>query len=172
MRKLTAIAGSAVFLVIAPGAVAGLVPWWLTGWRAGAGYPEPVRITGAVLAAAGAVTLLTAFSQFAIVGRGTPAPLAPTEQLVVRGLYRYVRNPMYLAVLAVITGQALLLSRPVLLGYAAVVAAAFIAFVHGYEQPTLARRYGAQYQAYQRAVPGWWPRLPPARPGPHRRPDW
>jgi protein-S-isoprenylcysteine O-methyltransferase Ste14 len=66
-------------------------------------------------------------------------------------------------VLAVITGQALLLSRPILLGYAAATAAAFIAFVHGYEQPTLAQRYGAQYQAYRRAVPGWWPRLPPAR---------
>ena len=166
MRKLTAIAGSAVFLVIAPGAVAGLVPWWLTGWRTGAGYPEPVRITGAVLAAAGAVTLLTAFAQFAIGGRGTPAPPAPTEQLVVRGLYRYVRNPMYLAVLAVIAGQALLLGRLILLGYAAVVAAAFIAFVHGYEQPALTRRYGAQYQAYQRAVPGWWPRLPAARTTP------
>ena len=172
MRKLTAIAGSAVFLVIAPGVVAGLVPWWLTGWRAGVAYPAPLRIVGALLTAAGAVVLFAAFAQFAIGGRGTPAPVAPTEQLVVRGLYRYVRNPMYLAVLAVITGQALLLSRPVLLGYAAVVAAAFIAFVHGYEQPTLARRYGAQYQAYQRAVPGWWPRLPPARPGPHRRPDW
>jgi protein-S-isoprenylcysteine O-methyltransferase Ste14 len=73
---------------------------------------------------------------------------------------------MYLAVLAVITGQALLLSRPVLLGYAAAVAAACIAFVYGYEQPTLARRYGAQYQAYRRAVPGWWPRLPPARKTP------
>ena len=80
-----------------------------------------------------------------------------------RGPYRYVRNPMYLAVLAVITGQALLLSRPVLLGYAAAVAAAFITFVYGYEQPTLARRYGAQYQAYRRAVPGWWPRLRPAQ---------
>jgi len=86
----------------------------------------------------------------------------------VRGLYRYVRNPMYLAVLAVITGQALLLSRPVLLGYAAAVAAAFTAFVHGYEQPTLARRYGARYQAYRQAVPGWWPRLPPARKTPRR----
>jgi protein-S-isoprenylcysteine O-methyltransferase Ste14 len=85
---------------------------------------------------------------------------------VVRGLYRYVRNPMYLAVLAVITGQALLLSRPVLLGYATMAGAAFIAFVYGYEQPTLARRYGAQYEAYRRAVPGWWPRLPPARKNP------
>ena len=166
MRRMTAIAGSAVFLVIAPGVVAGLVPWWLTGWRTGAGYPAPVRATGALLAAAGAVILLAAFAQFAILGRGTPAPVAPTEQLVVRGLYRYVRNPMYLAVLAVIAGQALLLGRPVLLGYAAVVAAAFIAFVHGYEQPALTRRYGAQYRAYQRAVPGWWPRLRATRTTP------
>jgi protein-S-isoprenylcysteine O-methyltransferase Ste14 len=166
MRKITATAGSALFLVIAPGVVAGLVPWWLTGWRTGAGYPAPVQITGGVLTAAGAAALLAAFAQFAIQGRGTPAPPLPTEQLVVRGQYRYVRNPMYLAVLAVITGQALLLSRPVLLGYAAAVAAAFITFVYGYEQPTLARRYGAQYQAYQRAVPGWRPRLPPARKNP------
>jgi len=166
MRRMTAIAGSAVFLVIAPGVVAGLVPWWLTGWRTGAGYPAPAWIAGALLAAAGAVVLLAAFAQFAILGRGTPAPVAPTEQLVVRGLYRYVRNPMYLAVLAVIAGQALLLGRLILLGYAAVVAAAFIAFVHGYEQPALTRRYGAQYQAYQRAVPGWWPRLPAARTTP------
>ncbi len=168
MRKITATAGSAVFLVIAPGVVAGLVPWWLTGWQMGAAYPAPARITGAVLTAAGAAALLAAFAQFAIQGRGTPAPPAPTEQLVVRGLYRYVRNPMYLAVPAVITGQALLLSRPVLLGYAAAVAAAFIAFVYGYEQPTLARRYGARYQAYRQAVPGWWPRLPPARKTPRR----
>jgi protein-S-isoprenylcysteine O-methyltransferase Ste14 len=166
MRKITATAGSAVFLVIAPGAVAGLVPWWLTRWQSGAAFPVPARITGAALTAAGAAALLAAFAQFATQGRGTPAPPLPTEQLVVRGLYRYVRNPMYLAVLAVITGQALLLSRPVLLGYATMVGAAFIAFVYGYEQPTLARRYGAQYQAYQRAVPGWRPRMPPARKNP------
>jgi protein-S-isoprenylcysteine O-methyltransferase Ste14 len=163
MRTVTAVAGSAVFLGVAPGVVAGLVPWWLTGWRAGAGYPALVRVAGAVLTAAGAAVLIGAFAQFAIQGRGTPAPPAPTAQLVVRGLYRYVRNPMYLAVLAVITGQALLLGRPVLLGYAAMTAAAFAAFVYGYEQPALARRYGAQYQAYRQAVPGWWPRLWPAR---------
>jgi len=163
MRKITATAGSALFLVIAPGVVAGLVPWWLTRWQPGAAFGVPVLITGAVLTAAGAAALLAAFAQIAIQGRGTPAPPLPTEQLVVRGLYLYVRNPMYLAVLAAITGQALMLSRPVLLGYAAVVAAAFVAFVHGYEQPTLARRYGAQYEAYRRAVPGWWPRVPSAR---------
>jgi len=159
MRKMTATTGSAVFLVIAPGVVAGLVPWWITGWRAGAPYPEAVRILGAVLTAAAAVVLLGAFAQFAVQGRGTPAPPMPTELLVVRGLYRYVRNPMYLAVLAIIVGQSLLLARPVLLGYAAVVAALFVAFVYGYEQPALARRYGAQYKAYRQAVPAWWPDL-------------
>jgi protein-S-isoprenylcysteine O-methyltransferase Ste14 len=163
MRKITASAGTAVFLVIAPGAVAGLAPWWLTGWQPGAAYPAGARILGVVLIVAGAAALLAGFAQFAIQGRGTPAPPAPTEHLVVRGLYRYVRNPMYLAVLAIITGHSLLLSRPVLLGYAACVAVAFVAFVSGYEQPTLARRYGAQYQAYRQAVPGWWPRLRPPR---------
>ena len=149
--------------VAAPGVVAGLVPWWLTGWQMGAPFPAPVQVGGAVLAAAGVIALLAAFAQFAFQGRGTPAPAAPTEELVVRGLYRYVRNPMYLAVLAVITGQVLSLSRPVLLVYAAAVAAVCIAFVYGYEQPTLSRRYGAEYQAYLRAVPGWCPRLPRAR---------
>src|SRR5215469_1682223 len=160
MRTITATAGSAAFLVIAPGVVAGLVPWCLTGWRMGVPFTAPVQAGGAVLAAAGAIALLAAFAQFAVQGRGTPAPAAPTEELVVRGLYRYVRNPMYLAVLAVIIGQALWLSRPVLLVYAAAVAAACITFVYGHEQPTLSRRYGAEYQTYLRAVPGWWPRLP------------
>lgn len=163
MRTMTAAAGSAAFLLIAPGVVGGLGPWWLTGWRMGAAYPAPARITGAVLAAVGVAALLATFAQFAIQGRGTPAPPAPTEKLVVRGLYRYVRNPMYLAVLAVIAGEALLLSRPILLGYAAAVAAACITFVYGYEQPTLTRQYGDQYQSYKRAVPGWWPRLPVGR---------
>jgi protein-S-isoprenylcysteine O-methyltransferase Ste14 len=164
--KAAAIAGSAGFLVIAPGVVAGLVPWWLTGWQRGAEWPAPVRVAGGLLIAAGAATLLGSFAQFALEGRGTPAPPAPTEHLVVRGLYRYVRNPMYLAVTAAITGQALVLGRPGLLGYAGVVAAAFVAFVYGYEQPALARRYGAEYAAYRREVPGWWPRLAAARKAP------
>ncbi len=160
MRRLRTAAGTAVFLVLAPGVVAGLVPWWLTGWQEGRPYPWPARTAGLVLAGAGAAVLLGAFAQFAAEGGGTPAPVAPTERLVVRGLYRFVRNPMYLAVLAVIAGQVLWLSRPVLLAYAAAVAGACAAFVHGYEQPTLSRRYGEQYRAYLRDVPGWWPRRP------------
>jgi hypothetical protein len=86
MWKVTATVSSAVFLVTTPGVVAGLVPWWLTGWRIGAAYPAPVRITAAVLTGAGAVVLLAAFAQFTIQGKGTPTPPAPTEQLVVAGL--------------------------------------------------------------------------------------
>lgn len=168
MRKKTAVAGSAGFLLIAPGVVAGVLPWWLTRWQPGAALPVPVRITGGLLTAAGSAALIGSFAQFAVEGRGTPAPPAPTEQLVVHGLYRHVRNPMYLAVLAVITGQALLLGRPVLLLYASAVGAAFAAFVHWYEEPALTRRYGAEYDAYRQSVPGWWPRLHAARQRPPR----
>ena len=162
MRRLRAVVGTAVFLVLAPGVVAGLVPWWLTGWQGRPSHPWPARVAGLLLAGAGAAVLLGAFAQFTVEGGGTPAPVAPTERLVAGGLYRFVRNPMYLAVLAVIAGQALWLSRPVLLAYAAAVTGACVAFVHGYEQPTLSRRYGEQYQAYLRDVPGWWPRRPRA----------
>ena len=153
--------GSGAFFVLAPGVVAGLVPWWLTGWRVQAPLPlwGPVRGFGVVLLVVGVGVLLRAFAQFVAEGVGTPAPVAPTERLVVGGLYRYVRNPMYLAVLATIAGQALILGQLVLLIYWLAVGLAFVGFVRGYEEPTLRRRYGAEYEAYQRAVPGWWPRL-------------
>jgi protein-S-isoprenylcysteine O-methyltransferase Ste14 len=83
---------------------------------------------------------------------------------VVGGPYRYVRNPMYLAVTAVIVGQALALGQPALLLYAAAVGAAMAAFAHGYEEPTLRRQFGAQYEAYRRAVPAWWPAATPGDP--------
>jgi protein-S-isoprenylcysteine O-methyltransferase Ste14 len=166
MRRGTAAAGSALFFALAPGVVAGLVPWWLTRWQPGAMPLElPRRIAGAILFAAGAVALVHAFARFALEGLGTPAPPAPPERLVVGGLYRHVRNPMYIAVLSAIAGQGLLLGRPVLLVYAAGVLVLFAAFVRFYEEPHLSRRFGAEYGAYRRAVPGWWPRLRPWRPG-------
>jgi protein-S-isoprenylcysteine O-methyltransferase Ste14 len=166
MRRSTATTGSAVFFALAPGTVAGLVPWWLTGWRLGRPLADwaPLRVVGALLVVAGAGVLVHAFIRFVVEGLGTPAPVAPTERLVVGGLYRHVRNPMYLAVVAAIVGQALLLWQPVLVPYAAVVAVAFVAFVLGYEQPSLQRQFGSQYEAYRRAVPAWWPRLRPWRP--------
>jgi protein-S-isoprenylcysteine O-methyltransferase Ste14 len=172
MHRSTSAIGSSVFFLIAPGVVAGVVPWWLTRWRAGElmasapGWAAWVsRTAGLFLLVPAAVVLVHAFTRFVIEGVGTPAPIAPTRRLVVGGFYHYVRNPMYLAVLAIILGQAILLSRPVLIGYSAAVAAAVITFVRWYEEPELTRTYGAEYQAYRAAVRGWWPRLRPRRPG-------
>lgn len=164
MQRPAAAAGSALFFLLAPGVVAGLVPWWLTGWRtAEPPWPWPVRAAGVILVAVAVPVLVHAFVSFAVEGHGTPAPVAPTARLVVGGLYRHVRNPMYLAVLGAIAGQALLLGRPRLLAWGAAVLAAVYAFVRGHEEPTLRARYGAEYEAYRRAVPGWWPRLRPWR---------
>ena len=158
-------AGSLVFLVVAPGVVAGLIPWLLTGWDARGGWPWPLRLAGAALVCAGIAALLEAFARFVVEGLGTPAPVAPTRHLVVGGLYRFVRNPMYLAVGAIIVGQALFLGRTILLAYAAVFFLAVAAFVRWYEEPTLARRYGVEYESYRRAVPAWRPRSTPWRRG-------
>jgi protein-S-isoprenylcysteine O-methyltransferase Ste14 len=146
--------------LLAPGVVAGLIPWWLTRWDTGSA-PWPLRVLGLGMVAAGTIVLLEAFARFVVEGLGTPAPVAPTENLVVGGLYRYVRNPMYLAVDATIVGQVLLLGRPVLLVYAGLFAAIVAAFVRWYEEPTLIRTFGAEYEAYRRAVPAWWPRRTP-----------
>ena len=167
MPRLGAAIGSLLFLLIAPGTVAGLVPWWLTGWVIhdwAHPYATPLRVVGAVLIVVGVPALLHAFARFVLEGFGTPAPVAPTEHLVVGGLYRYVRNPMYIAVVATIVGQALLLAQQGLLLDAAVVAAAMAAFVYGYEEPTLSEQFGAEYDAYRRAVPAWRPRLHPWQP--------
>jgi protein-S-isoprenylcysteine O-methyltransferase Ste14 len=159
-RLARAAAGTAAFSALAPGIVAGVIPWWLTGWHTHS-LGLAARTAGAVLIAGGAVALLHTFARFVSEGVGTPAPPAPTERLVVGGLYRYVRNPMYLAVGATIVGQALLLGQLVLVAYAGVFAAAVAAFVHGYEEPTLARRFGQEYAAYRSAVPAWLPRMHP-----------
>ena len=148
--------------MLAPGVVAGLIPWLLTGWEMDEG-PVAVRITGGVLIALGVGFLLHAFARFVLEGLGTPAPVAPTERLVVGGVYRYVRNPMYLAVGATIIGQALLLGQFGLLAYAAAFWLVVFGFVRLYEEPTLSARFGPSYDAYRRAVPGWIPRLHPWR---------
>ena len=163
MGSSRAFAGALLFLVVAPGVVAGVIPWALTDWESGDSFGSLgiIRVVGVVVLVAGVAVLLEAFARFVLEGRGTPAPVAPTERLVVGGLYRFVRNPMYLAVGAMIVGQAFLLLRVILLGYAAVFFVAVAAFVRWYEEPTLARTYGARYEAYRRAVPGWLPRRTP-----------
>ena len=161
MRKSKAAVGTSLFFALAPGVVAGLVPWLLTDWEVRRDALSSLRLLGLFLIAAGAGALIGAFVRFVVEGLGTPAPVAPTENLVVGGLYRYVRNPMYLAVVATILGQAMLLGQPVLVVWAALVTAAVASFVLLYEEPTLSRRYGAEYDEYREAVPRWLPRPRP-----------
>lgn len=155
--------GSAVFFVLAPGSTAGLVPWLLTDWRHGDDIGA-VDVLGAVMALAGLAVAVAAFVQFVREGRGTPAPVAPTQELVVGGLYRYVRNPMYVAVASMIAGQALVFRSVPVLVWLAVFVVAVVSFVTWYEEPTLRRTYGASYDRYRDAVPAWWPRLRGWRP--------
>jgi protein-S-isoprenylcysteine O-methyltransferase Ste14 len=166
MRRPTAAVGSAVFFLAAPGVVAGLIPWLLTRWQALELLPywAPMRVLGGILLVAGLIALIRAFVRFVMEGIGTPAPIAAPERLVVGGVYRYVRNPMYVAVLAAIVGQGLLLGRLGLLLYAAATWLVVAAFVRWYEEPTLTRRFGEDYETYRRAVPAWWPRLRPWEP--------
>src|SRR3954454_13794940 len=161
--RLRAAVGSLLFLVVEPGVVAGLEPRALTGWKVA--HPPPVvAVAGYAILAAGVAVLLHAFVRFVVEGVGTPAPVAPTRHLVIGGLYRYVRNPMYIAVALTIIGQAMVLGRPVLLLYALVFGVAAGSFVHFYEQPTLTQQFGAEYEAYRDAVPAWLPRRRPWRP--------
>jgi protein-S-isoprenylcysteine O-methyltransferase Ste14 len=166
MTRRRAAIGTAVFFVVAPCVVAGLVPWLLTGWNAGSASALwlPLRVPGALLVAGGIAVIVHAFARFVVEGRGTPAPVAPPERLVVGGLYRYVRNPMYLAVVAVVVGQALLLWQPALLLYATLIWVVVALFARFYEEPVLRRRFGSRYEAYLRAVPAWRPRRTPWRP--------
>jgi len=167
VKRSTAAVGSALFFVVAPGTVIGLIPWLLTGWQIHDPLPywAPLRVVGAVFLIAGVAVAGQAFVRFVVEGLGTPMPVAAPGRLVVGGLYRHVRNPMYVALLVAILGEALLLGQVSLLVYAAVVGVITNLFVRFYEEPTLRRRFGEQYEAYLRAVPGWWPRLHPWNPG-------
>jgi protein-S-isoprenylcysteine O-methyltransferase Ste14 len=159
--RIQAALGSLAFLVLAPGVVAGLMPWLLTSWRPlppGDG-PGLLRWTGLVLIAAGLAVVLEAFTRFALVGLGTPAPVAPTRTLVVSGFYRFVRNPMYVAVTALIFGQAVLFASWGVALYGVVITAAFRTFVRVYEEPTLHRAYAQEYAAYCASTPRWVPRF-------------
>jgi protein-S-isoprenylcysteine O-methyltransferase Ste14 len=163
MTRGGAAIGSFLFAVGMPGVMAGLVPYWITGGWDGAGSPLALQVLGAALLLAGLGALAHTVIRFATEGLGTPFPAAPTEKLVVGGLYRYVRNPMYLAVIAIILGQAAILGSVTLLLYAAIFWVTVASFARFYEEPTLAGKYGEQYEDYRRAVRGWWPRTTPWR---------
>ena len=115
--------------------------------------------------AAGIAVVLDSFARFALQGLGTPAPVLPTRHLVVSGLYQYVRNPMYVGVLGIILGQVLLFGDGRLFAYGVLLWLVVHVFVVGYEEPTLRRSFGAEYEAFRRNVPRWIPRLSPWRGG-------
>ncbi|MBI2685658.1 MAG: isoprenylcysteine carboxylmethyltransferase family protein [Acidobacteria bacterium] len=162
-RKSSAIIGSAVFLIIAPGFVAGLVPFWISRWRLDAPFfgTPLVRVAGGMLLTLGILGLLDSFVRFALQGIGTPAPVFPTRHLVVTGLYRYVRNPMYVAVVSAILGQGLVFGNAALLRYGGLVWILFHLFVLVYEEPALRASFGDEYNTFCAHVPRWIPRLTP-----------
>jgi protein-S-isoprenylcysteine O-methyltransferase Ste14 len=165
MSKTIAILGSALFFVVAPSVLAGLIPWWMTLWEFLPPFfdLQATRAVGVLLIVVGLPGLVDSFARFALQGLGTPAPIAPAQNLVVTGLYRYVRNPIYVAVVAIILGQAILFGDRLLVFYGGIMWLAFHAFVLAYEEPVLAQTFGAQYEEFRANVPRWIPRLSPWR---------
>lgn len=163
MTNREAAIGSAAFFLLAPGVVAGLIPYTITHWRIQAGASPTLTIIGGVLLVVFLAMLIECFVRFVRHGAGTPAPLAPTEKLVVSGLYRHTRNPMYVAVLGLILAQMLLFGRAALLPYAIVVWGAFHIFVVYFEERRLSAEFPEEYEDYFRSVPRWFPRLTPWR---------
>jgi protein-S-isoprenylcysteine O-methyltransferase Ste14 len=163
VRRTQAAVASVAFLLAGPGLEAGVGPWLLARYAGGEidGWPVILRALGALLIAGGVAVLLDVFVRFVRDGAGTPSPAAPTRTLLVGGAFRHLRHPMYAATATVIVGEALAFAQPVLLIGAAAYATAMATLAHVVEEPRLARRFGAEYDAYRRAVPGWRPRLRP-----------
>jgi protein-S-isoprenylcysteine O-methyltransferase Ste14 len=150
MKRASAIVGSAIFLVVAPGTLAVYLPWTICRWRLASpllGF-FPFRIIGVLMITAGLPILLDSFTRFAIQGMGTPAPVAAPRHLVVTGLYRHVRNPMYVAVSLLIFGQGLLFGSVSVLELGVVVWLGFFAFVVFYEEPVLRQKFGKEYEEF------------------------
>lgn len=149
---------SLLWTVLFPGVVAGYVPWRFFGvGRSPLEWSRPLTWLGVTIAGAGAVLLGACIVEFARRGRGTLSPADPPRRLVVSGLYRFVRNPMYLGVTAILTGEALATqSVPVAVYWAAWFAVVNL-FVIGYEEPALRRQFGEEYEEYVRRVGRWMP---------------
>ena len=166
VQRTTAVLGSAIFFAVAPCTLAGLIPWSITGWQLQPPFLglELTRAVGATMILAGVPGLIDAFARFALQGLGTPAPIAPPRKLVVTGLYRYVRNPIYAALVAIILGEAVLMGDSRLIVYGALLWLSFHAVVVAQEEPALEQMFGREYEAYRAAVPRWIPRMTPWRP--------
>jgi protein-S-isoprenylcysteine O-methyltransferase Ste14 len=150
--------------MLLPGVFAGYVPWRFFGLGAvRLDLLHPIHLVGLACVALGAVLLVMCIWEFARRGRGTLAPVDAPRRLVVQGLYRYVRNPMYLSVTTIVLGELLLTRSSALLLYWMVWFTMVNLFVIGYEEPTLRRRFGSSYESYTQQVGRWLPRFPPSR---------
>jgi protein-S-isoprenylcysteine O-methyltransferase Ste14 len=157
-RALGPILKTILFTIVVPGSVLVLIPAWIMrGFLRPAG--GPLTWLGILVILLGAAIYFRCAWEFAVRGLGTPAPIAPTKFLVTTALHRYVRNPMYIGVLSVLLGEALLFRAVVLLKYAVFCFAAAYLFVIFYEEPTLQRQFGESYEEYRRSVPRWIPRF-------------
>ncbi len=156
---------SLAWAVLLPGLFAGYLPWRFFGLaQLDFNFGSPLHLLGLLCIGLGAALLVACIWEFARSGRGTLAPIDPPRELVVRGLYRYVRNPMYLSVTTIVLGELLLTRSRGLLAYWAIWFAAVNLFVIGYEEPTLRRRFGASYERYSQTVGRWIPRLRSRKP--------
>ena len=157
-RTLSLVVRNVMFTIVVPGLGGVWFPWWIVTRHVGTA--TPVAWEAVPVIAAGAALYLWCVWNFASVGRGTPGLWDAPRRVVVAGPYRWVRNPIYIAALLVVLGEAwLFMSLPVL-AYAGAMAVFFHLFVTGYEERKLSRRFGASYLEYRRRVPRWIPRPP------------
>ena len=151
---------SLLWTILLPGVVSGYVPWAYFGVRdTSVNLASPLQLLGLLFILAGAALLVACIVEFARSGRGTLSPVDPPKHLVVRGLYRYVRNPMYLSVTAILLGEVMLTRSGALALYWLVWFVVVNAFVIGYEEPTLRVQFGESYEEYVRTVGRWIPRV-------------
>jgi protein-S-isoprenylcysteine O-methyltransferase Ste14 len=150
-----------IFTLLVPGAVAVWIPYRLVSPPGSRGTIPlgGLRYAGLPAILIGALIYMWCAWDFTFAGKGTPAPIDPPKELVVRGLYKYVRNPMYLGVLSLVLGQAVWFESRVLFEYAGLVFLLFNAFVFFYEEPVLGRKFGESYQRYRNTVPRWIPNM-------------
>ena len=166
MRRFRASLGSLLFFIVAPGTITGLIPWLLTHWRIGPPFFDiaPLRWVGAALIVLGLLPLLSSFARFAWDGLGTPAPIAPPTNLVVTGFYSRVRNPIYVALLIILLGEALLFGDKRVAEWGALFWLFTFAWVAIVEEPSLRQQFGEEYRTYCKNVPRWLPRIIPYKP--------
>jgi protein-S-isoprenylcysteine O-methyltransferase Ste14 len=155
---------SLLWTILLPGLLAGYVPWRFFGLdRVRLDVRQPLHLVGLSCIALGVLLLAACIFEFARTGRGTLSPVDPPRHLVVGGLYRYVRNPMYLSVTIIVLGETLLTRSAPLAAYWAIWFLWVNVFVMGYEEPTLRRQFGASYDEYTRQVGRWIPRRRPRK---------